>query len=538
MPSPRAFAALLAASSLLPPSPAAIAQEPERAVNPAPNRRAGEGEGPFERLIIRGATVIDGTGAAPQGPIDIVIEGNRIAKVRSLGSLLVPIDDRRRPKNATRELDAKGTYVLPGFINLHVHTGGIPRAPDAEYVYKLWIAHGITTVRGVPAGPVDWSLSERARSARNEIVAPRMFVYSHPRPGSGWRGPIDTPAAARAWVQWAADKGVDGVKVVAYDPEIMAAFLEEAKRLGLGSTAHLMQSGVSRMNLRDAARLGLRSSEHYYGLFEALLKDYSVQPWSSDHNFNNTNRLQKQVPLLWNKIHARGSDQWNALIEELLERRFILDPTFAIYRGGRDAMAARTSEWHEKYTLPSLWTEFQPSREVLTSYLFDWTTHDEIAWRNFYQVWMQFVNDYKNAGGRVTTGADEGFVYMLYGFGYIEELEFLQEAGFHPLEVIRSATLHSAEALYEPKGKPIELGIIRPGLLADLVIVDRSPLENLKVLYGTGSLTLNNQTGKVQRVGGVMYTIKDGIVYEARKLLADVARMVEEAKRSSKQSLR
>ena len=94
----------------------------------------------------------------------------------------------------------------------------------------------------------------------------------------------------------------------------------------------------------------------------------------------------------------------------------------------------------------------------------------------------------------------------------------LQEAGFHPLEVIRSATLNGAQTLSEPKGKPIEFGIIRPGLLADMVIVDQNPLENFKVLYGTGAVKLNDKTARVERVGGVKYTIKDGIVYDAKKL--------------------
>ena len=142
-------------------------------VTPGPDRRPGEGDGPFERLIIRGATVIDGTGAPPRGPMDIVIEGNRIVKVVSVGVPGVKINPEKRPKDATRELDAHGSYVLPGFINLHAHTGGIPKAPEAEYAYKLWMAHGITTIRGVPCGPLEWTLKERARSAANEIVAPR-----------------------------------------------------------------------------------------------------------------------------------------------------------------------------------------------------------------------------------------------------------------------------------------------------------------------------------------------------------------------------
>ncbi len=109
-------------------------------------------------------------------------------------------------------------------------------------------------------------------------------------------------------------------------------------------------------------------------------------------------------------------------------------------------------------------------------------------------------------------------------------MELLQEAGFHPLEVIRGATMHAAQTLFAPTGRPIEFGVVRAGLLADLVIVPEDPIANLKVLYGTGAIRLNEETGMPERVGGIKYTIKDGIVYDARQLLADVARMVERQK--------
>lgn len=496
---------------------------------PAPDRQAGEGEGPFNRLIIRGAILIDGTGAPPTGPVDIVIEGNRIAEVRNVGFPGVPIDSSRRPRGATREIDATGHYVMPGLIDLHVHAGGAPKNPELSYAYKLWLAHGITTVRGVGLTEFRMAMSEQARSARNAIVAPRIVNFQGP--GSGWdRGPIRTPELAREWVRWAAQQGIDGIKFNAFDPEIMAALLDEAKKLKLGSTAHLGQMGVGRMNAIQSARLGLGSLTHFYGLFESLYKENSIQPWPVDFNYQNEQHRFGQVARQWNLIHERGSAPWNALIQEFLDLKFIIDPTMTIYRAGANVMAARNADWHDTYTLPSMWDFYKPSREAHGSYWFDWTTEDEVAWNRFYQVWMSFLNDYKNAGGRVTTGSDAGFIYKLYGFGTIEELELLQHAGFHPLEVIRAATLHGAEAIHEPKGIPIEYGIVRPGLLADLVIVDQNPLQNLKVLYGTGAVRLNDTTGQVERVGGVKYTIKDGIVYDARRLLADVAEMVRAQK--------
>ncbi|MHA1544684.1 MAG: amidohydrolase family protein, partial [Alphaproteobacteria bacterium] len=161
----------------------------------------------------------------------------------------------------------------------------------------------------------------------------------------------------------------------------------------------------------------------------------------------------------------------------------------------------------------------------------DWTTTDEIEWKRNYQIWMRFLNEYKNRGGRVALGDDAGFIYKLYGFGYIREFELLQEAGFHPLEVVMSATLKGAELL----GREDDLGTVEMGKLADLVIIGENPLQNFKVLYGTGALRLNDETDQVEQVGGVLYTIKDGIIFDAKALLADVKNMVaeEEAKRAA-----
>ena len=499
-------------------------------MQPTPTRATGDGDGPYDRLVIRGATVIDGTGAPPRGPMDIVIAQDRISEIASVGYPKVPINDRGRPAKGTKEIDGTGMYVMPGFIDLHVHCGG-GQANDPEYVYKLWLAHGVTTVRGVPCGGMDWTLQQRELSAKNQIIAPRIVAYHRPFSGEGWESSKPRNAdTAREWVRFAAKKGVDGLKLGSEDPEIMAALLDEAKKTGLGSTAHLDQMGVVRMTARDASRLGLGTLTHYYGLFESLLKDYSIPPYPANQNYNDEQHRFGQVARLWDKIHPRGSEQWNALIKEWVDRRFVIDPTMTIYSASRDLMRMRNADWHDKYTLPSLWDFYTPSRQAHGSYWFDWTTEDEVAWRNFYRVWMSFLNDYKNAGGRVATGSDSGFIYQTYGFGYINELEMLQEAGFHPLEVIRSATLYGAETLHEPKGKPIEFGIIRAGLKADLVMTKENPLQNFKVLYGTGTTRINDATNKPERVGGIDFVVKDGIVYDAKKLLADVAGKVEKAK--------
>jgi imidazolonepropionase-like amidohydrolase len=506
---------------------------------PAPNRRPGEGEGPFPRLIIRGATMVDGTGAPPVGPVDVVIENNRITDVVIVGYPKLAIPAERRPRNASREIDATGLYLLPGFVDTHAHMGGTDQGTPAEYVFKLWMGHGVTTIRdpGCLNG-VDWCLTAKRRSEANEIVAPRIFAYAATRPGEGYDGRLDTPDDARRFVAWAAEKGVDGFKIFNLDPDVVTVLISEASKAGLGTAAHLSQLMVARFNALTAARAGLTTLEHWYGLPESLFSDRTIQDYPRDYNYQDESHRFGQAGRLWAQAAAPGSEKWNAVLAEFLSLGFVFSPTLTIYEDSRDAMRARTAEWHELYTLPSLWRFYQPNRAAHGSYWFDWTTENEIDWKGNYRLWMQFLNEYKNRGGKVCTGSDSGFIYKLYGFDYIRELELLEEAGFHPLEVIRAATLCGAEALMKPKGKSPEFGTIRPGKLADLILVDGNPLHNLKLLYGTGHVQVNDVTGKVERVGGVKYTIKDGIVYDAKRLLADVRRIVAEAKRTDTTTVR
>lgn len=485
-----------------------------------------EGEGPWPQLIIRGVTLINGNGAPPTGPVDIVVEKNRITQVSVVGYPGVEIDPQRRPKlmKGGKELDATGMFLLPGFVDMHAHIGGQAQGAHAEYVFKLWMAHGITTMRDPSAGNgLDWVLDQKEKSAANQITAPRIHAYTAFGQGSG---EISTAKQARAWVQENAQKGADGIKFFGAAPPVMQAALEENKKLGLRSAAHHAQMAVAKWNVLHSARAGLTSMEHWYGLPEALFTDRTVQDYPADYNYNNEQHRFGQAGRLWEQAAEPYSEKWNEVMNELLNLDFTLSPTFNIYEASRDLMRARTAEWHQDYTLPSLWEFYQPSKISHGSYWHYWGTEQEIDWKRNYQLWMTFVNEYKNRGGRVTAGSDSGFIFQLYGFAYVRELELLREAGFHPMEVIMAATLNGAEAL----GVANEIGSVEVGKLADFVIVEENPLANLKVLYGTGAIKLT-EDNEVTRVGGVKYTVKDGIIYDAKKLLQDVKEMVEQEKR-------
>jgi len=483
-------------------------------------------EGPFEQLIIRGVTLINGNGAPPTGPVDIEVVNNRIKAIKVVGypGVAIKASDRPQLKRGGKELHCEGMYLLPGFVDMHGHIGGKAQGAEPDYVFKLWMAHGITTVREPSGRGVDFTLDLKRKSAKNEIVAPRILAYTGF--GQGSDVTISTPEMARDWVRNNAKKGADGIKLFGAPPEIMTAALDENKKLGLRSACHHAQLNVARWNVLHSARAGLTSMEHWYGLPEALFEDRTVQDYPLDYNYNNEQDRFEEAGKLWQQAAKPYSEHWNKVMDELISLDFTLDPTFNIYEASRDLQRARRAEWHEDYTLPSLWDFYQPSKISHGSYWHYWGTEQEVAWKENYKLWMTFVNEYKNRGGRVTAGSDSGFIFQLYGFAYIREMELLREAGFHPLEIIRSATLNGAEAL----GMDDQIGTVTVGKLADFVVVAENPLENLKVLYGTGAIKLT-EDNKVVRVGGVKYTIKDGIIYDAKALLKEVKQMVDAEKK-------
>ena len=500
-----------------------ISNEVSSQIDKAPERYRGEG--PYNQLIIRGATLINGNGSPPTGPVDIVIEKNLIKKIVSVGYPGIEIKENRRPKLIKKgiEIDAEGKFILPGFIDMHGHISS-QNSGKAEYVYKLWMAHGITTIRDPSCGQgLDWVLDQKVKSQKNTITAPRILAYTGF--GQGSKNGINSPKEAIDWVRKNAERGADGIKFFGAPPDIFKAALIENKKLGLRSACHHAQMDVARMNVLETARNGLTTMEHWYGLPEAMFENKTIQNFPLEFNYMNEGNRFEEAGKLWKQAAKPYSKKWNDVMNELISLDFTIDVTFVPYSVFRDVQRASSLPWHKNYTRPQLLKFFLPSRESHAAAYYDWGSEMETEWKNNYKLWMTFINEFKNRGGRVTAGADSGYMYNLYGFGYIQELELLREAGFHPIEVIRSATLNAAEAA----GMENEIGTIEVGKLADLILMDENPLKNLKYLYATGDIKLNEKN-KVVRVGGIEKTIKDGIIYDSKLLLEDVKKIVDDEK--------
>lgn len=295
------------------------------------------------RMAIRNAMVIEGNGTPAEGPKDIILEGNRIVDIVALDPVAVKSGTVRRAP-ADVEIDATGKYVLPGLINLHGHVqderGGIPQPLD--YQLKLWLGMGITTVRDV-SSETPKTLQLRARSLTGDIAAPRLYVYAR----YAYMPVPRNEAEARQRVRDLKSLGVDGLKLFGMDKDVYLPVLDEARKLGL-RTAHHM--AVDETNAWDAAKGGLTSIEHWYGVPDAAIID-GVQPFPSNFNYADEGMRFRYAGRLW-----READQTRLqeVLKAMVQGGVAWNPTLEIYEASRDLQRAETQPWFAQYLHLSL----------------------------------------------------------------------------------------------------------------------------------------------------------------------------------------
>jgi imidazolonepropionase-like amidohydrolase len=477
------------------------------------------------RMVIRNAMIIYGNAKPPYGPMDIVVEDGRIAYIGS--------SSFRSAQSAAAAgdtvIDATGKYVMPGIVNAHMHwheerQPGI--AQPIQYERNLYLAAGVTTAREV-GGDFDKSKRWQAESNAHTIVAPRILVYPFVS-----KGKTGAPAEIREWIRDIKQRGADGLKIIGMDRDQLEAIMDEAHKLHLKTATHI---AVEETTAKDYAELGVNSIEHFYGVADAALngiQDFPPEMNYADeiHRFGRAGELYAQADP--EKLHKT--------IDLMVANHVAWDPTFSIYEASRDLIRAQNQPWFKDYLHPSLEEYFKGSLDNHGSYFLGWTGTEEARWKQQYRIWMDAVREFATKGGLVTTGDDAGYIYSMYGFGISRELELQEEAGFAPLEVIEHATWNGARLL----GMEDRLGKVREGFIADLLVVNGNPLENLKLLnpYGADVMLLNGKPAsnysaigpgdkvEASHGGGIEWTIKDGIPYHVPTLMREVKDMVAKAR--------
>ena len=483
------------------------------------------------RLIIRGATILSGRGTPgtnrampPEGPVDIVIENGVITD-------MIPMDAvnaagyGRNFQRATGDkvIDATGQYVMPGLVEMHAHLpspNGDLGAKALDLVYRIYLGHGVTTVRDAGTGAGMARMAEQRKQIEaNAVVGPRLVLCLRwPQPLREWEIG-NTPDKARAMVREFKQAGADCIKVSkspGHYPEVMEAIADEGKKLGMFTMVDLK---VSESDARVASNAGVRSIEHWYGIPDAALG--GSQNFPTDYNYWDELDRFRYAGLLWSEAD-KNPEKLSAVIDLMIKSGTNWDPTMTVYEDNRD--------WWRRAGLPVKETFMHPSQiaagpdtSVHGSFKREWKTSDEINWKKNFAIWMKWVKTYHERGGLLTAGSDEG---EIGGIALIRELELMQEAGIHPIDVIKIATTNATQAL----GMTAQCGV-RVGCRADLAVVNGNPIDNFKVMYGRGY----GFYGVVPRTeqwkhGGVSWTIRDGILFDAQALLREAEWYIEQEK--------
>lgn len=390
----------------------------------------------------------------------IVFHGGRLACVDATEQCKAP--------PGARIIDGRGHWIIPGLIDFHTHSAEL-----TEYSYgPLYLAFGVTAIRDV-GGRTDSSLALRARWEHEP--APRLFISGHPLDGDPPRWPpmfpdvpwvVRNPAEAREAVRRARESGVDFIKLYGgLSPEALGAATEEAHRLGLKVTADIYYWDTP---TDVAIGFGIDGLEH--GVGELI-----------------------RVPprLRW----ARDSTRIRMILRKMVDGGVLLTPT----NGGFEASGYDS--------LPTWKPTFQAMPQEMRDRSREWWAEADTTWlrdeREFYRdTWpgemCRTLRELRQMGGQVAVGTD-AFFFTNYPGDLHGELLWLTRCGFTPREAIAAATSVPAAWLGADS-----LGVLRAGAMADFLLLDGNPLEDVRNTSGISLVVSRGRVLKPEELLGLV----------------------------------
>lgn len=405
-----------------------------------------------ETTTLVGGTLIDGNGKAPLQDAVVLIRGNRIVEVGSKNEI-------EHPKSA-KVIEATGKFILPGLIDIHVHYH--------NWMGELFLAHGVTTVKDM-GNDVEWISTISAEVEEGKVRGPRIVYVGNALdaspPAMEHHIGLDRPEMARRAVELLHSRSASAIKVrEKITPELLRAITEEAHKLGIPVTGHIM-----RTDAREAALAGIDGLEHATGIVQAIggrprqtePGENAVQTFISD--FKAYSRLEP----------AKSAE----LVEFLASHKVALIPTMAdlsrlVLEHGDD-FADQDAEYANNQSLA--YVPEGVRKMWATSFFFKVNYGDGLAQAHAgYKKHQDLLLRHYKAGGKVLAGTDT-FI-SVPGLTLQRELVVLVEAGFTPLQAISMATRDNAEFL----GRGADFGTIMPGKLADIIVVSANPLDDIR----------------------------------------------------------
>jgi imidazolonepropionase-like amidohydrolase len=405
-------------------------------------------------LAFTHVTVIDTTGGAPSANMTVLVKDRRIVQLGKSGQVRLP--------QGARIVQAHGKYLIPGLWDMHVHTAfGDWLPPNESVTLPLFVANGVTGVRDM-GSDLEVVKRWRAQIEAGRLLGPRMIIAGPMLDGPTPRFPSSAPIASAADGRRVVDElhaqGVDFIKIQSLIPrDGYFAAAEEAKRLGIIFVGHVPDA----VRAAEASNAGQRSIEHFTGIFEACstIESQLIQgPKSLGRNVStyDAERARQIVALM-----ARNQT-WQVPTLVWERGQWLIDDT--------DLSHDPLIQYAPKAWKDATWPMFTKS------ILAELDTDPLPVRRHFVQMELDMTQAMFRAGVPFMAGTDTAAgVHVFPGFSLHDELGLFVRAGLTPLQALQTATLNPAKFM----GRLADLGTVERGKLADLVLLDANPLDDI-----------------------------------------------------------
>jgi imidazolonepropionase-like amidohydrolase len=420
-------------------------------------------------LIIHDVTVIDATGAPAKPHQTVIVRDGKIDAIDSSG-------DGFGGKLPGTHVDGTGKFLIPGLWDMHVHMVFGDWFPlGKEVTLPMFIANGITGLRDM-GGELEVLQQWRKEIAAGTLIGPRIVMSGPMLDGPKPRFPssiaIKTPEDGRRAVDDLKRRGADFIKLQSLIPrDAVFAIADEAKKQGISLVGHVPDA----VRASEASNVGQRSFEHMIGIFEGSspLEDKFIKGAKTEKQFLSTYDPKRA----------------EALFSLLAKNQTWQCPTLVWERGGN--LIDQTDFAHDtraKY-VPAYWKDVTWKR-FTDEVEHDFNTDDLATRKAFVEKELEVVNAMHRAGIHFLAGTDTPpGVYIFPGFSLHEELQRFVAAGFTPMEALQTATRNPAKFL----GLEDRLGTIEKGKLADLVLLDANPLEDIRNTQKIAAVIVNGR---------------------------------------------
>ena len=421
------------------------------------NQTVGQGQVPTGKIVLRGGTLIDGTGRGPVENATVVIAGNRFEVILSGDA------SQYESEPNTRVIEVEGKYLIPGLIDGHVHYLG--------WAAPLYLAQGVTSVLDL-GNYTPWILAQKFAVANQLVPGPRIFTSAGQLDSPPGTFPhsvnVSTEEEAREVVREHAGRGVDYIKAYTMiRPELLKAIIEEARAADLVVRGHITVSA------REAALFGIASLEHMSGIAIATIDDpeilQEIEQRRTEPEYVMAT-VRELAPLMQPEL-------FDDLIELMVKQGTALSPTLVSWWMGVHPHTREYEEQDQAFLRdPRLSFIPELSRQsIVGRYSRSRRARSDPKFQVGYAKSQEFIKSFLEAGGTVIASSDTTLGAMP-GMDLHRELQLLVDSGLSPLEALQAATRNPAQLI----GQGHELGTIESGKLADLIVIGGDPLQDIR----------------------------------------------------------